>query len=956
MKHTLRFITTISICLLFGFEALAQEPKATGQTDAAPQSEENGEGDQKVFLGHTTQLKKEVSGAVSTVTGDELAKSPVPNLSMALAGRLQGLFSQETYSEPSRTNTALYARGISSIRANQPIVVIDGMVVSHNTIETFDYISAEEVESVTLLKDAASLAIYGIQGADGVLVITTRRGTKGPMKIGIMVDQTFEQMGTKPTFYNSWDYASMRNQAAANDGLGANYYFTDDQIAGFRAGSDYYSNNNWRDMFLKDVSSMQRVGVNLSGGTDKMRYFSNVNMLHQGNYYKGLDQEDYNSKNQSLWVNFRSNVDMKINKYLTSSLRLAGNVKREKTPGTYFLGDVYQTLFPIPSTVYGPVTPDGGVVVTDKIQGTPYGLLNRSGFNNYTVTNIYGQFALNLDMSFLAEGLSMGGSFAYHTNSVNGLGPWQTYSKWIRTGDYNALDFTQYGTDTDSPLVYAKSSGMYSQITYQGNLSYERTFNRDHHLHAMAYINYQDFNMAGVTLPSRRVVSGAEVTYNYADRYLVKFNAGYSGSEQYARDQRFVFTPAASAAWVVTGEPFMQSVKWLDLLKIRASYGKTATERSGLARYAYSDNTRVNFGGLIPSLSYIVTENLTGSPGIAPEISKKLDVGADIGIFNGFSLTFDIFDDRMDNMVISSSGEVPTYQGVPQYNLPSTNTGKFQNQGYEIGLAYTKAVNSELEFSLGGSMLYAKNKVIVGGETIKNTDYAFRYWQNGYSYGQEFGYIVNYDNGNGYYNSAEEIANDGLAYQIGTPRVGDLRYKDLNDDGIINEKDKAPIGTGSVPRYTYSVTGQVRYKAFDFSFMLQGVSKYSSVYSGAGVYEYDYDGVFGSLHSNAWTAERYASGEKITYPALATQKNSNHESSDFFLYDRSYLRLRYVELGYTLPVKWSSAISADKMRLSVSAHNLFTWDKMKSDDFGPEGSYASVPAYRFYNIKLSMNF
>lgn len=934
---------------------------AGAQLDMTLNRAESNDKDEIIYLGHSAQRKKDISGAISTVTGEELAKSPVANLSMALAGRLPGIFSNETNSELSRASTSINVRGASSVRGGQPIVVVDGMVIGHNTIETFDYITADEIETVTLLKDAASLAIYGIQGADGVLVITTKRGVQGKLKIGVKLDQTFQQMSTTPSFINSADYAKMRNQAAANDGLGSNYYFNDNQIAGFESGTDgnLYPNNNWRKEFMKDITSMQRVGVNLSGGGENVLYYSNVNMMHQDNFYN-TDQTAYNPSNHYLWVNFRSNVDAKINKYLSASLRLAGNIKREKTPGGGFLGNIYPTLFQIPSSIYGPTTPEGGVVVTDKVQATPYGLINRSGFSRHTVTNIYAQFALNLDLGFWIKGLSMSGSYSYQTNSVNSLNTRQEYEKWIRKNDDTNLSFNKYGTDVDTPLRYEKASSMYYQLTYHGMMNYKRDFGK-HQIGAMAYAYYQDLIKGDVTmpllLPYMKIVSGAEVTYGFDNRYLLKLDMGYSGSEQYAPGNRFVFTPAVSATWTASNEAFLEDATWLSNLKVRAAYGKTATENSGLGRFSYLDNIVLGNGGTISSLGYLVTEAQVANPDIRPEISKKLNFGADIGLFDNLSLSFDYFKDKMDNMVIHSGGSLPAYQGVPLDYLPASNSGVFENKGYELTLAYTKDLNRDLSFSVGGSVLHAKNKVIKGGEAIKDDDYAYRKWQEGYSLGQEFGYLINKDNGSGFYNSREEIDRDNLQYEIGTPRIGDLRYKDLNNDGIINEKDKAPIGTGSLPRYYYSIFGQAKYKSFDFSVLFQGVGKYYTTFSGAGVFEYDLDGVFGSLHRNAWTQERYQNGETIDYPALSTQKNINHETNDFFLYNRSYLRLKNIEIGYTFPAKWSNAIFIENLRLSVSAQNLLTWDSMKSSDFGPEGGgYLSIPVYRFYNVKLNLSF
>lgn len=925
--------------------------------------------EETVYMGHTAQRKGDISGSVASVSGQELAKSPTSNLSMALAGRLQGLLMQETYSEPSRANTGMYVRGISSIRANQPIVVIDGMVISYNMLQTFDYISAEEIESVTVLKDAASLALYGIQGADGVLVITTRRGRQGDLKIGVRLDQTFQQMTTKPAFINSAEYASLRNEAAFNDGLGENYYYSDEQITAFRTGSDrsLYPDNDWRDMFLKNVSSMQRLGVDISGGSDKVLYYTNVNLMHQGGFYN-TDQDEYKSNSNFIWANVRSNVDLKVNRFLSASLRLAGNIKRERTPGGGFLADIYPLLYSVPSSVYGPTVPavdpvtgepvegGGGVVVTDKIQTTPYGQINRSGFVRHTVTNIYAQFALNADLSFITPGLKAGGSFGYRTNSVNSLSTYQSYEKWIRSEDGT---FSKYGNDINGNLTYGKSSSMYYQLDYRGMLSYDRQFGR-HKAGAVAYLFYQDLStedkaMPGL-LPYRKLVSGFEANYNFDDRYLLKFDVGYSGSEQYARARRFVATPAFSAAWVASNEAFLKDVSWLSHLKFRVAWGQTATERSGLGRYAYLDNVTLVGGGTIPAFSNTVTETQVGSPDIEPEISEKFNFGVDLSLFDNLSLSFELFRDRMDNMVIPGAATTPSYQGVPLGYLPATNSGEFESKGYEVSLRYSKAFRNGLKINVGGWLTYTENKVIRSGETEKNADYAYRKWQEGFPYGQEFGYLLDRSNGSPFYNTPEELAQSGLTYEFGTPRVGDLKYVDLNKDGIINERDKAPIGTGAIPRVYYAFFAEAKYKSFDLSLLFQGVGKYSTTFSGAGIYEYDYDGVFGSLHRNAWTEERARSGARIDYPALSTKKNTNHETSEFFLYDRSYLRLKNIELGYTLPRKWAAAISAENLRVSFSVQNPFTWDNMKSSDFGPEGSFLSVPVYRFYSVKLSLNF
>src|SRR5690554_303579 len=414
----------------------------TGDLDVSLQYDVHGK-DDIVQLGYTSQTGAEISGAVSTVSGEELERAPVANLTQSLPGRLAGLTTQETFSELSRATTDLFIRGLSTARKLGPLIIIDGIPVSYNSNQTLEYISANEIESITLLKDASTQALYGIQGANGVMIITTKRGIKGPVRIKTRIDQSFQEVTNRPAFYPSAEYAAMRNQAAFNDGLGDNYLFTDEQIEQYALGTNpNYPNNNWYDRYVKDFASMQRLGVNVTGGNDKVQFYSNINFMHQGGQFK-TQQTRYDPDANNIWVNYRSNVDMNINKVLKAFVRLSGNVKREHTPG---VGNdaVYKSIFQLPPTMYGPLTPEftetgeviaggGQVITTERVASPTFGMLNRTGYVNHTVTNITSQFGLDLDLDFLTKGLNLTGIFAYQTNSVGSLRTTQDYERWVRT-------------------------------------------------------------------------------------------------------------------------------------------------------------------------------------------------------------------------------------------------------------------------------------------------------------------------------------------------------------------------------------------------------------------------------------------------------------------------------------------------------------------------------------------
>jgi hypothetical protein len=480
-------------------------------------------------------------------------------------------------------------------------------------------------------------------------------------------------------------------------------------------------------------------------------------------------------------------------------------------------------------------------------------------------------------------------------------------------------------------------------LTYNAAMNYQRSFGK-HNVSGMAYMFYQNLTKASTSspecLPYNRVSSGVEIAYGYNTRYFAKFDAGYSGSEQYARDHRFTWTPAVSVAWLVSNEAFLSGINWLNYLKLRASCGITGNDQDSQSRY----------------LQYLITEGTVGNPDYEAEKVKKQNYGIDLVVFKDFSLSVDFFNERRDNMIIKPSAYVPSYQGIPLSYYPITNTGKYENKGYEISLDYRKRVSRDLAVNLGGYLAYTRNKEIYSAEAENSDEYAYKKNSEGYSYGQAWGYLVDYSNGNGYFNTDAELANSNLTYEIGTPSVGDLIYKDLTGDNVINECDMAPIGNGYLPRYTYAMSGGLTYKAFGLSFLFQGVGDYSAIYSGIGVYETSYDGVFGALHRNAWTQERYENGEKIEYPALSLATNSNHVASDFFKFNKSYIRLKNIELSYVLPDAIAKALSLKSAKVLLSGQNLLTWDHMKSNDFGPEGSYSGIPVYRVYNIGVSVTF
>ena len=946
--------------------------------------------DEIIDMGFTKQKRGAISGAVTSVKGKIMESSPNSRLSPAMNGNVPNLGMTQTGARPSDESFGMLIRGANNPLSGwqTPLVVIDGVVMSFNGSRVLDYITPQEVESITLLKDASTQALYGLKGNPGVLVVTTKRGVKGPVKIEVNYNQSVQQPSITPRIYNSWEYATFRNEIAYNDNpsLGKTSVYSPLDIAKYISGDDpeLYPNNNWYDMYFKKLNVMSRAGVNISGGSDKFTYFTNVNFVHQGNQYKTTNELYKNSFNTN-WFDFRSNVTMKVNKYLSSFLRLSGNIRRDRTPNAD-VATLYEHLFYRAPNVYGPLTPtiydqdgvtvldEGGkVIVDEKYQSSLYGMLNRAGFAKSTSVEINAQFGLDFDLSFLTKGLNLGAYMAYRTYGDGTTTASRSYElvKRVLTKP-NTLEFETVGTTQDTALVYNKPAGSsYYHLDYRAYLDYNRSFGK-HDIQASAFFYFQNLSVAlqsggyvgssNYVLPFNTALSGFNAAYSYDNRYFVKFDLGYSATEQFAPDYRWIATPAVSAAWNISNEPFMAGAKnWLSDLKLRASYGRAADDVLNNGRAGYLDQNTFGTGGFVSFLSYVTTEGTKGNSILHAQTVKKQNYGIDIGLFNGFTFSFDYFREKTDDFLIRAVSVIPIYQGIPLNNYPSTQAGKYENSGYEISANYYKRFNADWSMHVGGWVSYARNKVIYQDETELGEGYAYRKNSEGLPLGTSFGLLVDYSNGNGFFNTQEELDSYECSYGgvLQAPRLGDLIYKDLNGDYVIDEKDYAPITYGGLPEVFYAFNAGFTYKSFEFNVLFQGVGRYKSAgYNSTYNLGRSYDGIYNPILENAWTPERYASGAKITSPALsAAATSSDQMSNDYYVEDRAFLRLKNIEIAYTLPLKVSKKISSDKIRFSLSGQNLVTWSKMKNKDIDPEiGTLHVLPVYRVYNIGVSLVF
>lgn len=918
-----------------------------------------------VVVAYGTQKKLSVTGAINSIQTREIKQSPAANLAVTLAGRLPGLTSIQKSGEPGRDLTQLYIRGQGTVNAQSPIVLVDGIE------RDLTYIDPNEVESVTILKDASSTAIFGVRGANGVILVTTKRGTSEKPSINFTTETGLQDFTRKLQPVNSYEFATLRNLAQQNDGLGP--AFSPSAVEKFRTGSDpiRYPNTDWRKLLMKDYSSQSRYNLNVSGASKAMKYFINAGYLKQGGQFNTEKDLNYDPSFSLDRYNFRSNIDVQLNKTLKAFLNVAGYLEKQNMPGGVLrtFGDrnsqlagestadfIFTFMNDMNATDPGPLTPDGQVITNPIVPHPAYGQINRAGYTQQTRNNILASYGMEQSLDFITKGLSARAVISFDARSTNNLFATKSYQKFVQVIDPNSEEasFRKYNADENTPLEISGSAFFTTLSNVQAYLNYNRVFNK--HSFSGLLLFQQQKNIVDAQLPFNLRGVASRLTYSYDSKYLFEFNAGYNGSEQFAKGKRFGFFPAVSAGWVISNEAFLRDSKTISLLKLRGSYGEVGNDRIGGSRFLYLDDIIVRpGGGYSNSLGFgntIVTNRLRNED-LQWEVARKGNIGLEIGLFNSLNLTVDVFTEKRDN-ILRRRGTIPLLNGLPIAALPPINIGVVRNRGFETEINYRKVITNDLSILAKANLSFARNEQLFADEPLLPSSFAYRYRQTGYRIGQPFGYIVDR-----YFTSAQDIANSPVQSVGGhESRPGDLKFKDLNNDGVIDDKDHGPIGYSNVPEYQFGGALSINYKNFDLSALIQGVSNVYNLYAGAGTFE---GTNYYSQHLESWTPERAAAGLPINYPRLTTQVSPNQNFNSFFVIDASYVRLKNVELGYTLPVKWASKVGSKNIRLYFNGLNLYTWDNLPTKNFDPELTLSgrgqfTYPITRVYNLGVNVTF
>ncbi|MBC8984574.1 TonB-dependent receptor [Pedobacter sp. N36a] len=917
-----------------------------------------------VVTGTGLQKKVTVTGAITTVNVKDL-RTPTGNITNALAGNVAGVIAMQGSGEPGNNRSEFWIRGISTFGANtSALVLVDGFE------RAFNEINVEDIESFSILKDASATAIYGSKGANGVVLITTKKGHAGKININAKTEYGYLTRTRTPEFVDGPAYAALVNEAKITRNQEPLY--TDIELMLFKNGldPDLYPNVNWQDVMLRDGANTYRAALNLDGGGSTVRYFVSGSYLEEEGMYKSdKSLKDYNTNANMSRSNYRANVDMDITKTTLLKLGVSGYLEKQNFPG--LTSGIWNSLVG-QSPVSTPVLYSNGLVPSygTADRTNPWVLATQTGYREYWKNKNEINVTLEQKLDFITKGLQAIGRFAYDTNNDNNINrikwPEQYNVERRRDRDGNLI----MKRLSPERLMYQESNAWGERINmFETDLIYNTVINERHNIGALIKYNQREqretSNVGGDIIKGiarRNMGVSGRVMYGYRDRYLAEFNFGYTGSENFKIGHQFGFFPAVSVGWNISEETFLKkNAKWLDLFKVRYSYGEVGNDNFGNIRFPYLSDIRerpgYNFGESIspnyyPGLYYaqVASDQLTW------EVAKKHNLGFDLNVLgNLFSFRIDVFKDTREK-IFKQRQHLPDMVGVS--SDPWANVGKMESQGFDGQFNINKRIN-KVDFTFRGNVTYSKNKVLEFDEEANNLPYRMT---QGFRYGQARGLIDL-----GLFQSYEEIRNSPKQ-MFGEYMPGDVKYKDVNGDGIINDDDVVPIGASRIPSLIYGFGFSVMWKGFDVNVHLQGAGSSSYFINGASVFPF-VDGSWGNVLTeignpkNRWISQEI-SGDPATenpnakYPRLSYGGNgNNYRASTYWLRDGAYLRLKNVELGYTLPSRLLSSIHMNKARIYLMGYNLAVWDSLKIWD--PElgsGSGMNYPISKTITLGLTMNF
>ena len=931
--------------------------------------------DEVVITGTGAQKKLTVTGAVTTVNVNDLKANPTANLSNALAGNVAGVLAMQTSGQPGKNTSEFWIRGISTFGAdNSALVLVDGFERS------LDEINIEDVESFTVLKDASTTAIYGPRGANGVVLITTKHGKAGKINISAKVETSYNTRTITPEFVDGYTHARMMNEARITRNQEPIYQNDELEILRLGLDPDLYPNVDWKDVLLKDGAMTYRANVNMNGGGNTARYFVSLSYISEEGMYKTDEavRKDYNTNPGSQRWNYRLNTDIDITKTTLVKVGVSGSLKKRNAPGQG--GNVWASLIN-QSPISIPVMYSNGYVPAfgkEDDRSNPWVLATQTGYFEIWENKVQTNISLEQKLDFITKGLRFEGRFGFDTNNTNEISRKKMPQTWraerFRNTD-GEITFKEQRTE-EKMTQSSISTGNRTEFL-EAILHYNRAFKAHHVGGTLKYSQdaYRTTVDIGTDIKNgiakRHMGLAGRASYNWNYRYFIDFNFGYNGSENFADGHRFGFFPAFSLAWNIAEEKFIKKhLEWMNMFKLRYSYGKVGNDKLGerfpylytIAKSYKEDDKDVTFpgwnwgdyGNSYDGMAYtqLASENVTW------EIATKHDIGVDLSLFNDkFTATVDYFHEQRDGIYMERK-YLPGIVGIVRSN-PKANVGSVRSQGFDGHFAYKQKIN-RVNLTVRGNFTYSKNEILEKDE--ENTVYPYQ-TEAGYRVNQAKGLIAL-----GLFKDYDDIRNSPQQTAWGKVQPGDIKYKDVNGDGVINDGDKVAIGATTKPNLIYGFGISAQWKGFDFNVHFQGAGKSSFFINGSTVFAFkdsQWGNVLGNLVANRWVDADTAAKLGIpanedpnaSYPRLSYGGNDNNQQkSTFWLKNGSYLRLKTLEVGYTLPKSIVNKIKFNNIRVFFIGTNLLTFAKFKEWD--PElgsSTGAEYPLSRVMTLGLTVN-
>ena len=930
-----------------------------------------------VVVGYGQQKKATLTGAVASIDVQDI-KTPSPNLSNSLQGKIAGVISVQSSGEPGYDNSTFTIRGIGSFvntSSNAPLIIVDGVQREDaNSFNTgiFNNIDPEDIASISMLKDASATAVYGAKGANGVLIITTKRGVTGKPRLSVKIESGLTSFTKTPEMLSGVDYMTLYNEARRNAGQSEVYSPRDILIT--KSGLDpyLYPDVNWIDEVYKTFSSVTNAHLNVTGGSETVRYYVSASFYDQEGQYKVGKQNGYDPNLSFRRYDFRSNVDANLTKTTILQLNIDAMLVNARYPGVSS-GNLWYHVLSTSPIAFPVKYPDGRWAGPKANSGVnPLDQVQNHGYSDEFKPTIQSVFTLNQKFDFITPGLSAYARFSF-----------DSYGQFVnrRTGNvdlWNAdgrdsngnLVFNNPTLDGTQFLGYSKESNGEYVLYMEGNIAYDRTFG-DHSVSGMLLYNMRNRRVSTAgdaisAIPYRNQSIAGRISYGYKDKYLLEVNASYTGSENFAPGQRFGFFPAVSGGWVLSNERFFQPVrKTIDFLKFRASYGLVGNDNIGAGgRFGYLtqivDSNGYGFG---PDGAWVnsIKTSVIGTEDLTWEKSYKTNIGVELGLFDKIDLTVDYFIEHRKDILITRAS-IPDFTGFSSSAIYA-NMGEMDNKGFDANLEYNDHFG-DVGVRLYGNVSFSRNKIVFQDEAPARYDYME---STGTRYGEFMGYIAD-----GLF-TAEEIE-AGPMQQFGvTPQAGDIKYRDLNNDGIIDSYDRTYLGKSWFPSWSYGAGFNVTWRNFDLSLFFQGAADVAIMANGSSIYGGDLgtSGVgiipfsgMGQYPNNViskvldrWTEENPR--QDAWYPRLSyndSTTSNNYLNSTHWMKSGNYLRLKQASLGYTLNTPKLSKAGISYLYFYLTGQNLLTFSKFKLWDPELGSNAASYPLNRTITLGVRVQF